>query len=62
MLSNLDNLPSVLDDAAHVHSDNFGGPRLRGEHGENPGAAAHVQDNLPFEQMLVVPHGVPEQE
>lgn len=29
------------------------------KHGEYPCATSHVKDNLPFEQVLVVVHGIP---
>ena len=35
------------------------GARLGGEHGEDAGAAADVEDDLVLEEVLVVPHRVP---
>ena len=50
------NLLGVVHDGAHVHPDDLGGPGLGCKHGEDASTASHVQHNLVFEQVLVVPH------
>ena len=48
----------LLDDAGHVDAVDVRGARLGGEHGEDSGAAADVEDDLVLEEVLVVPHRV----
>lgn len=40
------------------HPNDFLGPRLGCEHGQDACATAHIQHNLVLEQVLVVEHGV----
>ena len=52
------NSASLLDDAGHVDAVHVLGACLGGEHGEDAGAAAHVEHDLALEEVLVVPHRV----
>ena len=54
----LDNSASILDNTAHIDSNNFSCPRLGCKHGEDPGATTNVQHHLVLEEVLVVPDGV----
>ena len=42
----------------HTHPVHVLGASIGGEHGQDARAAAHVQDHLVFEGVLVVVHGV----
>ena len=55
----LHNLLGVVNDGAHVDTNHLGSSSLGSEHGENASTTANIQDCLPLEQMLVVPHRVP---
>ena len=43
----------------HAHPEHLLGPCLGSKHGQDPGAAPHVQDHLVLEHVFVVVHGVP---
>jgi hypothetical protein len=54
----LDDLPGFDDDGGHVDTDNVLCAGLGGEHAENGGAAANVEDDLVLEEVGVVVDGV----
>jgi hypothetical protein len=54
----LDDLPGLDDDGGHVDADNVLCAGLGGEHAEDGGAAADVEDDLVLEEVGVVVDGV----
>jgi hypothetical protein len=54
----LDDLPGLHNDGGHVDTDNVLCAGLGGEHAENGGAAANVEDDLVLEEVGVVVDGV----
>jgi hypothetical protein len=54
----LDDLPSLDNDGGHVNSDNVLCAGLGGEHAEDGGAAADVEDDLVLEEVGVVVDGI----
>jgi len=54
----LDNLLGMVHYRTHIHSNNLGSSSFSSEHGEDASPTTHIKHHLPFEQVLVVPHGV----
>jgi hypothetical protein len=54
----LDDLPGLDDDGGHVDADNVLCAGLGGEHAENGGTAADVEDDLVLEEVGVVVNGI----